>query len=300
MANEDKKDFNAMLQDNKDMPKFQIITDVKSIEKYGGNKMYFAPPIAYDEVMKKIPYGKVITVGKIREFFAKENDADFTEPITAGNLAFASMFLISIGVIIIQLLLTVNLRFVLGETLIALVGGIVYAFIMVHNGIWDKGLSAREALWRDFLTSVICAGIFSVFYGICLRRMGASEKQIIYFALSFLGGITIVAFIVLRILSYLNQNRRRNAVKERTSSKTTTSCTKIYNAKDIVEAGKIIELFKEHGITAFSQEASANVAMHGMSGFGIYGVDVFVETDEAERAIQILEDMDVSIRKERF
>ena len=33
MANEDKKDFNAMLHDNKDMPKFQIITDQKSIEK---------------------------------------------------------------------------------------------------------------------------------------------------------------------------------------------------------------------------------------------------------------------------
>ena len=27
MANEDKKDFNSMLHDNKDMPKFQIITD---------------------------------------------------------------------------------------------------------------------------------------------------------------------------------------------------------------------------------------------------------------------------------
>jgi len=200
--------------------------------------------------------------------------------LKAGNLAFASMFLISVGAIIIQLLLTVNLRFVLGETLIALVGGTVYAFIMIHNGIWDKGLS--------------------VFYGICLRRMGASEKQTIHFALSFLGGITIVAFIVLRILSYLNQNRRRNAVKERTSLKTTASCTKIYNAKDIVEAGKIIELFKEHGITAFSQEASANVAMHGMSGFGIYGVDVFVETDEAEKAMQILEDMDASISKEKF
>ena len=58
MANEDKKDFNAMLHDNKDMPKFQIITDQKSIEKYGGSKMYFAPPIDYDKVMKKIPYGK--------------------------------------------------------------------------------------------------------------------------------------------------------------------------------------------------------------------------------------------------
>ena len=38
MANEDKKDFNAMLHDSKDMPKFQIIIDQKSIEKYGGNK----------------------------------------------------------------------------------------------------------------------------------------------------------------------------------------------------------------------------------------------------------------------
>lgn len=84
MANEDKKDFNAMLHDNKDMPKFEIITDLKSIEKYGGSKMYFAPPIDYDKIMKQVPYGKVITVGKIREYFAKRSKADFTEPITAG------------------------------------------------------------------------------------------------------------------------------------------------------------------------------------------------------------------------
>ena len=82
MANEDKKDFNAMLHDSKDMPKFQTITDQKSIEKYGGSRMYFAPPIDYDKVMKLIPYGKVITVGKIREYFAELNGADFTEPIT--------------------------------------------------------------------------------------------------------------------------------------------------------------------------------------------------------------------------
>lgn len=46
--------------------------------------MYFAPPIAYDEVMKKVPAEKVITVGNIREYFAKLNNADFTEPITVG------------------------------------------------------------------------------------------------------------------------------------------------------------------------------------------------------------------------
>lgn len=84
MANEDKKDFNAMLYDNKDMPKYQIITDIKSIEKYGGDNMYFAPPIEYDKIMKLVPYGKVITVGEIRAYFAKISHADFTEPITAG------------------------------------------------------------------------------------------------------------------------------------------------------------------------------------------------------------------------
>ena len=33
------------LKSDKDMLKFQTITDKKSIEKYGGSKMYFASPI---------------------------------------------------------------------------------------------------------------------------------------------------------------------------------------------------------------------------------------------------------------
>lgn len=84
MANEASKDFNAMLQDSKGMPKIQIITDEKSIEKYGGNRMYFAPPLDYDRVMRQVPEGKVITVGELREYFARKNQADFTDPITAG------------------------------------------------------------------------------------------------------------------------------------------------------------------------------------------------------------------------
>ncbi|MBD5552561.1 MAG: methylated DNA-protein cysteine methyltransferase [Lachnospiraceae bacterium] len=84
MANEEKKDFNAMLHDSKDMPKFQTITDEKSIKKYGGDRMYFAPPVDYDKVMRLVPFGKLLTVGAIREHFAKQSGADFTEPITAG------------------------------------------------------------------------------------------------------------------------------------------------------------------------------------------------------------------------
>lgn len=46
--------------------------------------MYFAPPIEYDRVMRLVPYGQLLTVGIIREHFAKAGGADFTEPITAG------------------------------------------------------------------------------------------------------------------------------------------------------------------------------------------------------------------------
>lgn len=73
-----------MLHDSKDMPKTQIITDEKSIAKYGGNRMYFAPPVDYDRIMRRVPQGRLTTVGAIREYFARENGADFTEPITAG------------------------------------------------------------------------------------------------------------------------------------------------------------------------------------------------------------------------
>ena len=84
MANEDKKDFNAMLRDPKGMPRIQIVTDPGTIEKYGGSRMYFAPPADYDRAMRQVPRGMVTTVGEIRAHFAREAGADFTEPITAG------------------------------------------------------------------------------------------------------------------------------------------------------------------------------------------------------------------------
>lgn len=85
MANQKQKDFYALLHQKRDMPKVQIITDQRSIAKYGGDRMYIAPPLAYDELMKEVPSGKVITVEMIRDHLAKENDADFTDPVTAAS-----------------------------------------------------------------------------------------------------------------------------------------------------------------------------------------------------------------------
>lgn len=84
MSNEEKKDFNAMLHKVTDMPKIQIVTDEKTIQKYGGEKIFFAPPLTYDALMKQIPFGKLITTTELRAYLAKQNGADFTDPMTAG------------------------------------------------------------------------------------------------------------------------------------------------------------------------------------------------------------------------
>ena len=83
MSKENLKDFNIMLN-NKDMPKIKIIDDEKIIKKYGGKRMLFAPPIYYDNLMKKVPFGKLLTVGQMRCYLAENNNADFTDTMTAG------------------------------------------------------------------------------------------------------------------------------------------------------------------------------------------------------------------------
>ena len=44
MANEANKDFNAMLREARDMPRIQIVTDEKTIAKYGGSRMFLRRP----------------------------------------------------------------------------------------------------------------------------------------------------------------------------------------------------------------------------------------------------------------
>ncbi|MGI6685206.1 MAG: methylated DNA-protein cysteine methyltransferase [Bacillota bacterium] len=79
-----RKTFNEKLQDSKDMPKVVEVSDPKAVMRFGGTKMLIAPPLAYNEIMKKVPWGKVITSDYLRAFLAKKHDADYTCHLTAG------------------------------------------------------------------------------------------------------------------------------------------------------------------------------------------------------------------------
>lgn len=43
MANEDKKDFNAMLHRANGMPRVQFVTDKATVKKYGGTRIDMLP-----------------------------------------------------------------------------------------------------------------------------------------------------------------------------------------------------------------------------------------------------------------
>ena len=73
---------------------------------------------------------------------------------------------------------------------------------------------------------------------------------------------------------------------------------KIYNAENIIEAEMLVEMLKENGIAAFTQEPSSSVAAYGVAGFGVYGVDIWAEADEAEKAVQIIEEIEKSLDTE--
>jgi hypothetical protein len=93
-----KKSYNEKLNYSKDMPRVVEITDPKAVLKFGGTKMLIAPPLAYDEIMKKVPKGKVITADYIRSYLARKHGADYTCQLTAGIFINIAAMLRSKGV----------------------------------------------------------------------------------------------------------------------------------------------------------------------------------------------------------
>lgn len=80
-----KKSFNEKLNNSKDLPKVQFVGfDDKMARRFGCGNMLIAAPMEYDEVMKRIPPGKLITSDEIRAFLAQKHRADFTCQLTAG------------------------------------------------------------------------------------------------------------------------------------------------------------------------------------------------------------------------
>ena len=68
----------------------------------------------------------------------------------------------------------------------------------------------------------------------------------------------------------------------------------------IVETEQLVEMLKQNGIAAFSQEAGANVAMHGAPGFWNIWCGYIRETDDAEKTVQLIKEINNQENEENF
>ena len=81
-----KKSWREKLTDTKGLPKVVEITG-KMSKKWGTGTMVIPAPLEVDEIMKRVPKGRVITVNEIRSTLARRHGATIGCPITTGIFA---------------------------------------------------------------------------------------------------------------------------------------------------------------------------------------------------------------------
>jgi alkylated DNA nucleotide flippase Atl1 len=78
-----RKAWQEKLADDKDFPKVVEITD-KMSKRWGTGTIVIPAPREVDEIMRRVPRGKLITINQIREIVAKKHGASIGCPITTG------------------------------------------------------------------------------------------------------------------------------------------------------------------------------------------------------------------------
>ena len=69
-----RKTWREKLEDSKDLPRVVEITG-KMSQRWGTGTVCIPAPIEVDEIMRKVPRGKLITINQIREAVAKRHGA---------------------------------------------------------------------------------------------------------------------------------------------------------------------------------------------------------------------------------
>lgn len=123
------------------------------------------------------------------------------------------MFWISAAVIVAELIWLGNFRVVVGETIIFSVGGLTCLAGCLKDGIWEKDGSNMSA-GHSILLSVICSGVFSIFYAFAISRKVGEDVNVTKYVAAFFIGISLICFVSLQIMRKIARvNRRRQENK---------------------------------------------------------------------------------------
>ena len=132
-----------------------------------------------------------------------------------GARSFSSMFFLGIAVIAVQLVWTGRLEFVLGETLLVLLGGGLYIGGSIRNGCWTKSGEPMTVLQNQLL-SAVCSGIFTIPYALIISKKAAEGAFAAWpwLVLLFFVCVWQLGFGVLTILGKSAQKKKEQQEKK--------------------------------------------------------------------------------------
>ncbi len=84
-----KKTFREKLQDDKGFPRVERLTGGMR-RRFGAGTILLPAPSEVEELMRRVPKGKVVTINEIRETLASRHGATMACPIVTGILARSS------------------------------------------------------------------------------------------------------------------------------------------------------------------------------------------------------------------
>jgi alkylated DNA nucleotide flippase Atl1 len=84
-----KKSWCEKLNESKDLPKVEKITG-KMSKRWGTGTVAIPAPAEVDEIMRRVPEGKLVTINDIRATLAKKHRATIGCPITTGIFAWVA------------------------------------------------------------------------------------------------------------------------------------------------------------------------------------------------------------------
>jgi len=82
----EKKSWVEKLADSKGLPRVEKITE-KMSKRWGTGTVVIPAPMEVNEMMRKVPEGKLVTINEIRSALAKKHEATIGCPLTTGIFA---------------------------------------------------------------------------------------------------------------------------------------------------------------------------------------------------------------------
>ncbi len=151
------------------------------------------------------------TENKNNETLSKVADYDKAKKekkLKITQTAFLITILAGTLILLIQFMIFGDIRFIIGETLILLIGGITATAMTVHNGLWNTNSGNKKTVLKDFTVSIVMSAIFAFAVFVFIYRANGDIRKSIIFSACFFALMALIGFLFLRILYALNKKRK--------------------------------------------------------------------------------------------